>query len=89
MKLQYSMLFCIFVKKQGSNQFSSNGKVKLFSSESMKIFAKKQPHRHLLLLFPPSAASQSRGRKRALASSTSGNLRHSSSGVNAMLHQCT
>ena len=33
-----------FVKKQGSNPFSSIGRVKIFSSESRKIFVKKQPH---------------------------------------------
>ncbi len=36
--------FCIFVKKQGSNLFSSNGRVKIFSSESRIFFVKKQPH---------------------------------------------
>ena len=39
------MLFCIFVKKQGSKLFSSIGRVKIFSSKSRKIFVKKQPHR--------------------------------------------
>ena len=43
------MLFCFFVKKQGSKQFSSNGRVKIFSSESRKSFVKKQPHRPTLL----------------------------------------
>ena len=38
-------MFCIFVNWQGSKLFSSNGRVKLFSSESRKIFVKKQPHR--------------------------------------------
>ncbi len=32
----------IFVKKQGSNLFSSNGRVKIFSWESRKVFVKKQ-----------------------------------------------
>ncbi len=35
---------CIFVKKQGSKLFSSNGRVNIFSAESKKIFVKKQPH---------------------------------------------
>ncbi len=38
------VLFYIFVKKEGSNPFSSNGRVKIFSSESRKFFVKKQPH---------------------------------------------
>ncbi len=32
------MLLCIFVKTQGSNLFSSNGRVKIFSAESRIIF---------------------------------------------------
>ncbi len=46
------MLLCIFVKKQGSNKFSSNGKVKIFSSESRKFFVKKQPHLHIFISQP-------------------------------------
>ncbi len=38
------LLFYIFVKKEGSNPFSSNGRVKIFSSESRKFFVRKQPH---------------------------------------------
>ncbi len=38
------MLFCIFVKMQGSMLLSSNGRVKLFLLESRKMFVKKQPH---------------------------------------------
>ena len=38
------ILFNIFNKKQGSNLFLSIGRVKIFSSESRKIFVKKQPH---------------------------------------------
>ncbi len=38
------VLFCIFVKKQGFNSFSSIGRVKIFSSKSRKIFVKRQPH---------------------------------------------
>ncbi len=43
------MLFCIFVKKQGSMLLSSNGRVKLFSLESRKMFVKKQPHPAIVL----------------------------------------
>ena len=38
------LLFYIFVKKEGSNPFSSNDRVKIFSSESREFFVKKQPH---------------------------------------------
>ena len=59
--------FCIFVKKQGSNLFSSNGRVKIFSSESRIFFVKKQPHQGKLIqmefpIFCTLAAFTSRGR---------------------------
>ncbi len=51
------MLFCIFVKKQGSKLFSSNGRVKNFSLESRKICVKKQPHRSCVATVPTVVAT--------------------------------